>query len=249
MADNLWVESEEGVLEWDSMRRDALTGARLPRTQAWWCTDEVCRWFGAPMFSKRTGKKYIVETHADTINRIRSAWNNSKLTTDILDELSIDPRIVTWKSDGRTYFYVPEISTPARNAGIKGKTVGQAKKKFKEECQKERVKGNSPLGFVVSVKGHILAVSCEGEIVADTAISHTKRKKIMRSNMIVVKINEERYWSPEDRLLKTEDLFSKPVRRRDDVPIEILYDWAGGFVKRNFLPDVYRESTRKRIRW
>ena len=234
-------EKEENIKKYGVSVPYKDTGAqytRQPRLENWWCTDEVCNWYGAPMRRKdtakgRTGRKYTVWGHTDVLSRIRRAWEEGDILQNIglalFEESKQKGTGLDVTDEGSIWF--PSVSTPKRDKGFVGKTQAQSKKKYQEECAKERKKDNTPLGFVTSVNptkkaqkkgyaGHIFAVNCDGDIVADTAYTYTKGKKIRKNNLITIKSWKNtkmgklgglrRRSVPKGRLRRFENIFLKP---------------------------------------
>jgi len=200
-------EIEENLKKYGVEDRFKWTGkqwTQQPRGVSWWCTDEVCTWYGAPMRRKDTkkgdtGRKYSVWNMTDVLGRIRAAWKSGDILqgmgSAIFEESSKSNTGLNISEKGGLWF--PELSTPKRDKGFIGKTQSQSKKKYQAECAKEWKKDNTPLGFVTAVNptkagqkkgkaGHVFAVNCDGDIVADTNIGFTRGKKIRKNNLITI---------------------------------------------------------------
>ena len=194
-----------------------------------YCTDEVCSWFGGRVFSAKSGKKLLINNIQDVTKRVTRTWN------DVMDFpgtlwhfFQSDPmtgkrrstqgkRVKGWEGaailphEGEDIIRIPNLSASPRNAGYKGKTYSQSKSRYRKDCKKEIEKGNTPLGFITAVAptraaakkeyrerqwgigpgefggtGHVFAVDCSGEIVADTAPGWHKGKKIRRNNIFTI---------------------------------------------------------------
>lgn len=273
IAENLKKYGVENRFKWTGNQ-----WTQQPRGVSWWCTDEVCNWYGAPMRRKDTkkgdtGRKYSVWSAEDVLSRIRAAWKSGDIIQGlgeaIFEEAGKPNTGLNVTEDGSTWF--PELSTPKRGKGFVGKTQAQSKKKYQAECAKERKIDNTPLGFVTAVSptkanqkkgkaGHVFAVNCNGDIVADTNIGFSRGKKIRKNNLITIKswknTSAGKRWKrvgakgqrksvPKGRLKRFEQIFIKPPfnmttkkrgkKRKDNEGISI--------VERTFFNDrTWREA-------
>ena len=132
-----------------------------------YCTDEVCSWFGGRVFSAKSGKKLLINNLQDVTKRVTRTWGNvGDFPNPLYWFFQEDPKTGTkrskqkawkagsfmdYKGEKDSIMRIPNLSAPARNAGYKGKTYSQSKSRYRKDCKKEVEKGNTPLGFITAV--------------------------------------------------------------------------------------------------
>lgn len=73
----------------------------------------------------------------------------------------------------------------SRMSSVKGTTVGAIRKELAKISKNEIKKGNRPIGFIISVAGHALALNADGTTRVDTDPRKRDKRKVFNIKIVM----------------------------------------------------------------